>query len=126
VSGAGWTSSGQKASELTACGAVFAFLTSEAAQGGDLDDDGDQLEDVLQLYDPATNEVVNTHQSARSFVCNPYLVAFATNEEDAGANGMNTDLQTGTGSPFSATDVIQAYDLTRPECLAASSRPTAS
>src|SRR5262249_15113692 len=97
---------------------VFAFLTDEATQGMDLDGDGDQVDRVLQVYDPATNQLVNTGQSARDFVCNAYVLALRTNEHDQG-DLINVHLQGGVDPPDTATDVLQAYDLSRPECLTA-------
>ncbi len=56
----------QQAAEEFVCGpSLVAFRTSEGAQGVDLDDDGDMNDDVLQVYDPATHAVHNTHQPVR-------------------------------------------------------------
>jgi hypothetical protein len=82
----------------------------------DLDGDGDQVDRVVQVYDPATNQVANTQQSARDFVCDAQLLALRTNEHDQG-HLTNVDLENGGLPPDTPADVLQVYDLTRPECL---------
>ena len=42
---------------------LLAFLTSEAAQGRDLNGDGDKLDTVLQIFDAVTGNVQNTGQA---------------------------------------------------------------
>jgi hypothetical protein len=66
-----------QAGEEFVCGpSLIAFRTHECGQGGgvtngcpgggtDLNDDGDASDDVLQVYDPATHVVHNTHQAVR-------------------------------------------------------------
>lgn len=118
VSGGGWSSTDRAGEALAACGAYFAFLTPEAAQNGtDLNGDGDTLDRVVQVYDPATGALVNTGQEAEEFVCNDKLVAFRTGEA---AQGLH-DLESGTGTvaPSDAHFVLQAWDLTRPQCVSA-------
>ncbi len=114
VSGGGWTDVGQVADRVLACGAAFAVLTSEAAQGdGPLNGDGDDFDRVVQVYVPATDDLINLGQAAEEILCNDQILAFRTNEE-----AQNTNLIVGSGSaPWDAHDVIQAYDLGRPECL---------
>ena len=52
TSAANWTNLGQVADTLDVAGGIVAFLTSEAAQGGqDLNGDGDATDRVLQVYD---------------------------------------------------------------------------
>src|SRR6185369_14630704 len=116
LSGGGWTPvpDSLKGSALKACGAVFAFLTPEASISQDLNNDGDETDDdILVVFDPSTNTIVNTQQAAREFVCNAYVIAFRTEEADQGG----FDLQHGTPAVGFSNNVLQAYDLMRPECL---------
>ncbi len=54
----------QRAGEEFVCGpSLVAFRTSEAAQGVDLDGDGDTSDDVLMVYDPATHTVHDSQQA---------------------------------------------------------------
>src|SRR4029453_3535807 len=86
----------------------------EAAQARYLNDDAHQLDRVLQLYDPATGELVNTGQAVEEFVCNDAIVAIRTSEAAQG----NQNLQ-GSASPTPPGFVLQTYDLQRPQCLVA-------
>jgi hypothetical protein len=112
LSGGIWTSTGNQADMLAACGSYFAFLTSEAAQADDLNDDDDQMDRVLQLYDPSADVLVNVGQAAEEFVCNAQTVAFRTSEA-----AQNANLQGDGGVPTPPAFVMQAYDLSRSECL---------
>jgi hypothetical protein len=114
TSAAAWASTSQKADTIGFCGSVLAFITPEALQGADLNSDGDQLDRVLQLYDPATNVVINTRQAAEEFVCDDQIVAFRTSEAAQG----NQNLE-GSASASPLEFVLQTYDLERPECLGA-------
>lgn len=112
-----WTSTGFAADSIGFCGAILAFITPEADQGGaDLNDDGDDEDRVLQLYVPATGVRINIGQAAEEFVCNENLIAFRTSEAAQG----NRDLEHGTANNSPSTFVLQAWDLSRPECLGAS------
>ncbi len=54
----------QQEAEDFACGpTLVAFRTNEAAQGQDLNVDGDFTDDVLQVYDPATHLVHSSQQA---------------------------------------------------------------
>ncbi len=110
-----WSSLGQAADTIKFCGSVLAFTTPEPAQNADLNGDGDLEDDVLQLYVPATGDLIDVGQAADDFVCNEHVVAFRTSEHAQG----DTDLQGDGGSPVPATSVMQAYVLDRPECRAA-------
>ena len=120
IAGGTWTSTGMAADRLGFCGTVLAFTTPESAQGQDLNGDGDLDDDVLQLWVPATGTLVAVGQAADDFVCNDTIVAFRTSEHAQA----DTNLQGGTGAPTPATNVMQAFRLDRPECLAA--KPPAS
>ncbi len=115
--GAGaWTSIGEAADRLLACGSVFAFLTPEAAQNAtSLNGDADALDRVVRIYVPATATLIDTGQAATELVCNDQIVAFRTSEVEQG----HANLLAGSGTVpgFSATFVMQGYDLGRPECL---------
>ena len=117
VTGGAWTSTGFAADTIKFCGSVLAFITPEAAQNAtDLNGDHDAVDRVLQLYVPATGVRINTGQAAEEIVCNDQVVAFRTSEAAQG----NSDLELGgqlTGPP---AFVLQAWDLSRPECLMAS------
>ncbi len=118
VAGGTWTSVGWAADKIGFCGSVLAFVTPEADQGvaTDLNGDGDNLDRVLQLYVPATATLINLGQAVDDFVCNDAVIAFSTSESAQG----DTDLESpGGGGVSRPTDVLQAYDLGRPECLTA-------
>lgn len=105
VGGGAWINTGAAAESVQVCGGRVAFLTPEADQNHlDLNGDGDTQDRVLQLFDPVTETLTNTHWAAEEFVCNPYLLAFRTAE----ASQDHTDLN-GDGD---ATDsVLEVYDL---------------
>ena len=107
---------GQAATEFVAEETLVAFRTSEASQASgdplldDLNSDGDLTDSVMQVYDLATNELINTGQPA--ILCNlsfcepgvPYkvdaerdTVAFLTYEQDQGPTGTDLD---GDGNAF--------------------------
>ncbi len=83
---------------------VVVFLTPEAAQGVDLNDDGDTRDRVLQLYDADAARIVATGQAAEEFVAGERLVAFRTLEAAQGGADLN-------GDGDAADGVLQAYDL---------------
>ncbi len=118
VAGGSWTSTGVAADSIQFCGSVLALITPEASQGAtDLNADGDHADRVLQLYVPATGVLINTRQAAEEVVCDDEIVAFRTSEVAQG----DQDLQGGgEGSPAPPAFVLQAWDLTRPECVGAS------
>src|SRR5262249_29925869 len=95
----------QAADVIDVSGAVVAFLTPEAAQGKDLNGDGDTADRVLQLYRADTGALVNVGQAAEEFVLGGApgreLVAFRTRE---GAQDLNGDGDT-------RDDVLQVYDV---------------
>jgi hypothetical protein len=117
-----WQNTGQAGDDVVMCGSVVAFLTPEVAQDTDVNEDGDKLDRVVQIWDPAgSGTLVNTKQAAEEIVCSDTLVAFRTREADQcpggatcdnGLNGMvDTDL---------LDDVLQTFDISRPECLVTS------
>lgn len=103
-----WASTGQAADVVEASGTVVAFLTPEAAQGKDLDGDGDTTDRVLQLHRADTGTLINVGQAAEEFVMGGEpgreLVAFRTREAAQGAQDLNDD---GDGED----DVLQIYDV---------------
>jgi len=104
VSGApGWTNVGQAADTLDVVGSTVVFITSEAAQGADLNGDGDLTDRVLQIYDAATATLTNVGQAAEEFVAHGHLVAFRTSEAHQGQ-----DLN---GDGDMKDSVLQVYDL---------------
>src|SRR6185312_12423597 len=76
----------------------------EAAQGGDLNGDGDRNDRVVQLYDAQQGELINLGQAADEFVLGAALMAFRTPEEAQGNRDLNGDGDTSDG-------VLQVYDL---------------
>lgn len=114
VCGGDWTDVGEAADTVAFCGSLVAFLTPEALAGGDRNGDGDLGDRVLQFYDPASETVVNTGQAAEEFVCTGDLIAFRTSEVAQG----NQSLQ-GGGTASPPAFVLQVWDVSRPECIAA-------
>lgn len=94
---------GQAAEEFVVGGSLVAFRTSEAAQGGqDLNGDLDTNDAVMQIYNLASGELINTATAAIPCTlpgCDPTIpykingdtVSFLTDEADQGAdlNGDN-------------------------------------
>lgn len=109
-----WSDSGQAADTIGFCGSVVAMLTPEAVQDAVLNFDGLKDDRVLQLYVPATGAVINTGQAAEEFVCTGGLLAFRTSEA-----AQNQDLNSDFGDDAALLDdVLQVWDLGRPECVA--------
>jgi len=104
VSGGSWTNVHQAADSVDVSGAVVAFITPEAAQGVDLNGDGDTNDRVLQLYYADTDELINVGRAAEEFVLTGSLVAFRTSEAAQGNTDLNCDGDT-------QDDVLQVYDL---------------
>jgi Tol biopolymer transport system component len=93
TSGSDWTNLGQAADAVNVAGAVVAYLTPEAAQGGqDLNGDGDATDRLLQVYDADAHHSLMggagapvQAQAADDFVLGPQgLVAFRANEIASG------------------------------------------
>ena len=67
----------QQQAEDFVCGpSLIALRTNEAAQGADLNGDGDTADDVLQVHDTTTSTLYNTHQAVspcRLPQCDPRL-----------------------------------------------------
>jgi len=106
-SGAGVVNLGQAAEDLVIGATLLAFRTREAAQGVDLNGDGDTEDDVLQVYELNSGVLVNTGQAVtpcRLEACDPQYpyrvlrdtVKFLTRESDQGtdlnADGDTSDL----------------------------------
>ena len=106
--GAGtWTSTGQAAHSIQFCGPVVAFLQPVGAH----------LE--VGIHDPALGATVLTGQAAEEIVCSPTLVAFRTRESVGGVS-LN-----GPGDGDIDDDVLQTWDVSRPECRDDSPAPPA-
>lgn len=116
IAGVTWTDVDAAADRVLACGAVFAILTSEAAQGaGPLNGDGDTLDRVVQIYVPATSTLIPLGQAAEEILCTDQVLVFRTSEE-----AQDRNLLAGSGSaPFNWVYVMQGYDIGRAECLTA-------
>jgi hypothetical protein len=101
ISGGSWSDSGEPADTLQFCGSIVAFLKPVAGHH------------VLELWNPVASTLAATGQVAEELVCNDEIVAFRTTEATAGTslNGpTDTDL---------LDEVLQVYDVGRPECLTA-------
>lgn len=99
--GAGaWTNVGEAADTLSVCGTVVPFITPEAAQGADRNDDGDQADRVLQVWRDGTR--TSTRRAAEELVCGESLIAFRSPESGTDRNG------DGDGTD----DVLAVYDMT--------------
>lgn len=109
-----WTATNQEAESIAFCGDIVAFLTSESAQGANLNagtGDTDQNDRVLQLFNPATGALINTGHATVDFVCNDRQVAFRVREANDGPGFP------GNGDADTLDDVMLVYDLTRPGCV---------
>lgn len=99
--------SGQSAIEFALGSRLVAFRTAEAEQGTDLNGDGNLDDEVLQVYDPITDTISNTGQTAipcNQSACDPTTpyqvltntVRFLTDEalegEDLNLDGDSTDI----------------------------------
>jgi Tol biopolymer transport system component len=118
----------QHQAEDFVCGtSLIALRTDEAAQGADLNDDGDTFDDVLQVYDTTTNMLHDTEQAVtpcRLPQCDPRLpyrvfdrsVKFLTFECDQGGSVVSGGCPTGgtdLNDDGDADDlVIQLFDVT--------------
>ena len=91
----------QAAEDFVLGGTLLAFRTPEAAQGKDLNGDGDTADDVLQVFDLATGMLLNSGSAVtpcRLAACDPRQpyrvftdsVKFLTLEADQGAD-LNND-----------------------------------
>lgn len=85
----GWEASRQA---LSAAGAYVLFEQFELLVGQDLNNDGDDFDDILFYYDLATGEVVNTGVAALFPCGDGWAAYFSTFEEDVGAD-LNGDGQ---------------------------------
>lgn len=112
VGGGSWTDTLQYADSVQVCGPVLAFLTSEAQQSTVLNGDGLQDDRVLQLYNPANGNVINTGRAAEDFVCGQNYIAFRTPEAAQG-----TDLD---DDGDQLDDELEAFDIANAGCLVTS------
>jgi Tol biopolymer transport system component len=97
------TSVGQSAEDFVLGDEILAFHTSEASEGGaDLNGDGDGDDDVLQVWDLTSGQLMNTGQAVipcRFEACDPRVpyrvsgdtVTFLTLEADQGGLDLNGD-----------------------------------
>ena len=106
-----WTAVTQAADTLDVAGDTVAFLTPEAAQGTDLNSDGDLDDRVLHLYDASSATLINVGQAAEEFVLGDRLVAFRTSEAAQDERDRNGDGDTDDG-------VLQVYSLVDRQLLA--------
>jgi Tol biopolymer transport system component len=116
-------SSGEVADTIQMCGSsVMVWIAREAGSNTDFNGDGDKTDRVLWVWDVSSGSsaFANVGQAAEDFVCSANLVAFRTHECAQGGSvkkgcpGGGTDLN---GDGDAADDVMQVYDISRPECL---------
>ena len=81
-----------------------AFLVPEAAEGSDLNGDGDFQDEVLHVFDAESRVATNVGQAAEEFVLGSRLLAFRTSEAAQG----DTDLN---GDGDSEDEVLQVFDV---------------
>jgi Tol biopolymer transport system component len=128
VAAGAWTNVGQAATSLDVSGSIVALITPETAQGiVPINADMDVLDDVVQVYDAATNELIlggfpaPRPRAAADFVLGDraetacgdrQLVAFRVPEAGEGvAGGLNqTSNGQSTGDVDTADDVLFIYD----------------
>lgn len=111
-----WRDTGMQGHDIKVCGSVVAFITSEAAQGAILNGDGDMTDDILQVYDPASDMVINTRLAAEDFVCNSEIIAVRYPEKAFGDGGASLNNQYGTDQDVDDT-ILYVYDFANPGCL---------
>ncbi len=109
-----WTNVGKPAESIALVGDELAFLTPEAQAGADLNGDGDQSDNVLQVYHAATGTLINLRRATQEFVLGSNLLAFRVSEcgqggaESNGCAAGGTDLN---GDGDAADSVLHVYDL---------------
>ncbi|MGH7789428.1 MAG: thrombospondin type 3 repeat-containing protein, partial [Candidatus Binatia bacterium] len=120
LSAGAWTNVAQAGDSLVVAGRLAVFTTPEAAQGADLNLDGDRDDRVVQIYDAAAGTLRGLGQAAAEIVvgepadtaCGPVqLVAFRTPEPAQG--GQNLNAASGgqpTGDDDADDAVLQVYD----------------
>ncbi len=95
---------------MTAVGALLSFATLEGSAGTDLNGDGDQLDTVIRLYDPASATVLSSGLAYDSFLAThvPVAVGDFLVVGVSEAHQGNTDLN-GNGNT-SDGEVLHVYD----------------
>jgi len=98
-----WTNLQQAADDVQIAGDWVAFTTPESAQQDDLNDDGDQFDRVLQIYNTSSATTTNLQSAVEEFVLGPTLLAYRASEasQSADLNGDGDQLD----------DVMLIYDL---------------
>lgn len=108
-----WTNLEQAGDTIGVVGSAVAFITPEAAQGVDLNVDGDFVDRVLQVYDADAQALVSTELAAEEFVLGDrvtsscgdvQLVAFRTSEAEQGGADLNGDAD-------ASDDVLHIYNV---------------
>jgi Tol biopolymer transport system component len=94
---------GRRATAIRLSGVALGALVSEAAEGKDLDGDGDRVDDVLAIYDRARATWIDVGEAADALDVSDELVAIRTPE-----NGARRDLN---GDRDLADDVVQIFDV---------------
>jgi Tol biopolymer transport system component len=118
---ADWLDVGQAGDAISVSGPTIAFTTPESARRIDLNDDGDAVDRVLQLYvaDLAqpmnAGTLINVGHAAEEFVLGTNLVAFRTRECAHGGSAVSETCASGgtdyNGDGDADDDVLQIYDL---------------
>ncbi len=71
-------------------GNIIAFTTSEKDAAEDLNDDGDQTDDIIRYYDTSKDELTNTKAVGTDPLALSDIIAFTTREDAAGED-LNDD-----------------------------------
>ena len=103
-SSSSWTNLAQAADTIDVRGDRIIMVTPEAAQGTDLNGDGDLEDRVLQIARFPSGEVSNLGLAVEEFVASDTLVAFRVREASQGAHDLN-------GDGDADDDVLFVYDL---------------
>lgn len=105
ATGATWVPAGERATRIQVCGSSVVAMTSP----GPAPTDSSGTASFLSVYDAERNVLIATGQTAVEFVCSRSLVAFRTREATQGISLDDDDDRN--------DDVLQVYDIGRPECL---------
>lgn len=105
VGGATWTNVGEAGDTLAVCGTFVPFITPEAAQNDDRNDDMDENDRIFQVWNTAgTGTLTNTKLGAEEFVCGDTLIAFRSPENATGPHR--------NGDADDDDEILSVYDMT--------------
>jgi hypothetical protein len=89
------TRTGERGTYPSIFGSIVAFVTAEKDEGLDLNDDGDETDNVLRYYDTSNTNTTNTGEIASRAIALDSIIAFDTSEaernRDLNSDGDHTD-----------------------------------